>query len=91
MAATKLNQKQWAKLIEKGLKKHEYRATLSPTEKIFRKINKHKIVPIMVGVSAMMIYINIWGFKEFSKAVLTYLIILTVIATIVANLLNPKK
>jgi len=91
MAVTKLNEKQWARFIEKGLKKHEYRQNTTSLDKILRTLHKHKAIPIIIGLTACIVYIEIWGFKELFKTVTTYLIVFTILASVVANFINPKK
>ena len=86
-----MNKKQWAMFIEKGLKRDLYRQSANSYEKVLRYLYRHKLFPIILGLTACIIYVNIWGFKELFKSVITYIIIFTILATLITSIVNPKK
>jgi hypothetical protein len=91
MAVTKITRKQWAQMIERGMRKHEFLSARGRLERFWRYMNKHKAASLALGLVAITIYVNLWGVKELFKTAVTYTIIITLLATLVAGITQPKK
>lgn len=90
MNTTKLSRKEWAAMVEKGLRKHEFLSKRSRSERFWRYIARHKTISILLGLTAIMIYLNQWGARELFKTMVTYTIMITLLATIFASITQKK-
>ncbi len=87
---TKVSRKEWALMIEKGLRKNEFINSRSRTEKFLKWINKHRNISIIIGLLAILVYLYVWGFKELFKSLVTYTIMITFFATFLAAITKKK-
>ena len=79
----KLNQAQWARLIEQRMKRYELEQHLERKNQ-WKKIRKYLSVPILIGIGAIWLYIVLFGWEWMMKGILNGIISATLIATILA-------
>ena len=75
----KLNQAEWARLIEQRLKKYELQQAIQRKHK-WQHLKKYVSIPIIIGVSCIWIYLALFDWEWMVKGVLNAVISATLVA-----------
>ncbi len=81
MASKKMNKEEWAREIEKARRKSEVEKGKEKAEYI------HKFIPVtlIIGVVASILMILLFGWRDFLRTALSWVIGVTIVTTIVAT------
>jgi len=75
-----ISKKEWAKMIEKGIRKHELQKRLERRKSFHIQIS----VPIIIGLMAIATYLILFHWTWMVKGMLNAIIAATIIATMMA-------
>ena len=83
----KLSGKEWAELVERGLKRHEF----DLAHQRERLLRHYLPIPIAIGVAACGLYILLWGWESWFKTFLSWTIGVTIVTALVAIFARPGR
>jgi len=94
MVVTKLSQKEWAYLVERGLRKQKVEKLRNQhqnqQEHFWQFINKYRPIPIVIGAAACVEVIKLWGWNDLLHMLFSWVIGIVVVTTFVAGVLHPN-
>ena len=85
--ATKLSGKEWAEVIERGLKRHEFDIARQRERLLWHYLP----IPIAIGILACIIYILYWGWESWFQTFLSWIIGVTIVTAVVATFTRQRR
>ena len=89
MVVSKLSKKEWAYVVERGLRKKKVEQQFRQ-QRFLSFINEHRILPVVIGFGACASVVVLWGWFDLVKMLLSWVIGVVVVTTLVASILGPE-